>query len=167
VRTILAAVLFATTLTSALDAAALDAAVEHALASSPYVYVATERKDGTYGAPAEIWFMWEDGAVWVASPPTSWRAKRIRAGRRKAWIAVGRKDGPRFVAEGAFVRDPAVYEKLFATFARKYPDGWPKYETRFREGLKDGSRVLMRYRPVAAAAAVTASPRPPAPTAAP
>lgn len=139
----------------------LGADVEHALATAAYVYVATERKTGDFGRPAEIWFMWDDGAVWVASPPTSWRAKRIRAGRAKARIAVGRPDGPSFPAEGAFVRDPAAYDKLCATFARKYPDGWPKYAASFRNGLRDGSRVLMRYRPTGAAA------RPGPPAAAP
>lgn len=165
-RAVVAALLLVGALAAAADeAAALDPALDRALATSPYVYLSSERKSGGFGTPAEIWFMWEDGAVWVASPPTSWRARRIRAGRTKARIAVGRKDGPSFAAEGAFVRDPAAYEKLCATFAKKYPDGWPKYEQRFREGLRDGSRVLMRYRPVAEAPALSASPSPPDPTA--
>lgn len=134
----------------------LPADVERALASATYVYVATERRDGSFGTPAEIWFMWDGDAVWVASPPTSWRAKRIRAGRTKARIAVRRRDGPTFAADGAFVRDPAVYAQLCATFAKKYPDGWPKYEANFRDGLRDGSRVLMRYRPIAGGAASAA-----------
>lgn len=165
-RAVVAALVVAGMLAAPRDAAGLDPALDRALATSTYVYVASERKGGTFGTPAEIWFMWDDGAVWVASPPTSWRAKRIHAGRTKARIAVGRKDGPTFAAEGAFVRDPAVYDKLCATFAKKYPDGWRKYEASFRAGLKDGSRVLMRYRPVADAPAVSASPPPPCPTAA-
>ncbi len=63
------------------------------------------------------------------------------------------------------MRDPALYEKLCATFAAKYPDGWPKYERSFRAGLRDGSRVLMRYRPIADAPAVGG--RPPRPSPAP
>ncbi len=152
----------------AIAAAPLGPEIEHALASSTYVYIASERKDGSFGTPAEIWFMWDDGAVWVASPPTSWRAKRIRAGRMKARITVGTKNGPTFTAEGSFVRDPAVYERLFATYAKKYPDGWRSYEARFRDGLKNGSRVLMRYRPIApVAAAPTGAPPRPTPTAHP
>ena len=122
------------------------------LESSPYVYIATQRKDGTFGAPSEIWFMYDQGAVWMASPTTAWRVRRIHAGRATARIAVGTKDGPTFVAKGSFVRDPAVYERLFTTYAKKYPQGWPQYEARFRDGLKDGSRVLMRYQPIAAPA---------------
>ncbi len=129
-----------------------------ALATSPYVYIATERKGGGYGAPAEIWFMWDGGAVWVASPPTTWRVKRIRAGRPHARIAVGSKDGPSFAATGSLVSDPAVYERLFTTYAKKYPEGWRQYESRFRDGLKDGGRVLIRYAPAAAAPAAVVSP---------
>lgn len=138
---------------------ALSTELERALTQRAYVYVATERKDGTFGTPAEIWFMWDQGSVWMASPATSWRAKRIRAGRTKARIAVGSKDGPTLTATGSFVRDPAAYERLYATFAKKYPDGWPKYEARFREGLKDGSRVLMRYQ-VSAGPAPSPTPSP-------
>lgn len=129
-------------------AAMLDATTEHVLAARPYVYIATQRKDGSFGAAAEIWFMYDRGAVWVASPSTAWRVKRIRAGRPLAQIAVGSRNGPTFTAKGSFVRDPAAYALLYATFAKKYPDGWPRYEAKFREGLKDGSRVLMRYDPI-------------------
>ena len=148
-RWALAALVTGLATTATVWSATLPADTVAALERSPYVYVATERKDGAFGAAAEIWFMWHDGAVWVASPPTTWRAKRIKAGRTAARIAVGTKDGPSFAAKGSFVRDPAIYEKLFTTYAQKYPDGWPKYEARFRDGLKDGSRVLMRYEPVA------------------
>ena len=130
------------------------------LESSPYVYVATQRKDGSFGTAAEIWFMYDQGAIWMASPITAWRVKRIRAGRPAARIAVGKKDGPSFMATGSFVRDPGAYERLYATFAKKYPDGWPKYAERFRDGLKDGSRVLMRYQPAPMPSPATASPRP-------
>ncbi len=147
--------------TTPLGAAALAPAMEQALAASPYVYVATERKGGGFGSPAEIWFMWDQGAVWVASPATTWRAKRIRAGRPKAQIAVGTRTGPTFTATGSFVRDPAAYQRLFASFAKKYPDGWPKYEARFREGLKDGSRVLMRYEPIGTTPVPATSPATP------
>jgi hypothetical protein len=144
-------------------AADLPAELTRALETSRYVYIATARKTGGYGAPAEIWFMYDQGAVWVASPPTTWRVKRIRAGRRTARIAVGAKDGPSFTATGSLVRDPAVYERLFATFAKKYPEGWRQYESRFRAGLNDGSRVLIRYAPATPGASVSPaseSPRP-------
>lgn len=127
---------------------ALSAELQESLETSRYVYIASNRKDGSYGKPAEIWFMYHQGAVWVASPPTTWRARRIRAGRPRAKIAVGKVDGPTFTATGSLVVDQTVYDELFRTFARKYPDGWPRYEQRFRSGLADGTRVLIKYQPV-------------------
>lgn len=141
----------------------LPADLGRALETSRYVYIATARKAGGYGTPAEIWFMYDRGAVWVASPPTTWRVKRIHAGRTSARIAVGTKDGPSFAATGSLVRDPAVYERLFTTYAQKYPEGWPQYESRFRQGLQDGSRVLIRYQPVTplpSVSPVSGTPRP-------
>ncbi len=36
---------------------------------------------------------------------------------------------------------------MFETYAKKYPDRWPSYEQRFRDGMKDGARVLVKYVP--------------------
>jgi hypothetical protein len=130
-----------------LPATELPAAVRDALASSTYVYIATQRKDGSFGKPAEIWFMWYEGAVWVGTPPTTWRVKRIKHKRPNARIAVGKPDGPSFDAVGSIVKDAKVAEHLFETYAKKYPDRWPAYERRFRDGMKDGSRVLVKYVP--------------------
>jgi hypothetical protein len=128
-------------------ARALSPELEAALEKATYVYIATNRKDGSYGTPAEIWFMYHEGAVWVASPTTTWRVRRIRAGRPKARIAVGAVDGPAFAATGSIVTDPALHKVMFHTFASRYPQGWPTYEDRFRTGLADGTRVLMKYQP--------------------
>jgi hypothetical protein len=117
------------------------------LERSPYVYISSTRKDGSLSTPAEIWFMWSDGAVWVATPPTSWRAKRIRWGRPMAKIWIGTRDGPSFRAKGEIVNDPKRYDQLFAAFAAKYPDRWSRWEKSFREGLASGERVLIRYTP--------------------
>ncbi len=125
----------------------LPAAVRDQLASATYVYIATPRKDGSFGKPAEIWFMYHEGAVWVGTPPTSWRVKRIRHHRPNAKVAVGKPDGPSFDAVGSVVNDPKTAELLFATYAKKYPDRWPGYAQKFKDGMKDGSRVLVRYVP--------------------
>lgn len=128
-------------------AAGLSPSLREELARSKYVYISSTRKDGSLSKPAEIWFLYHDGAVYVASPPTTWRARRIRAGRPQAKIAVGKVDGPSFMATGAIVNEPAVLPVLFATYAKKYPGGWPRFEQKFRNGLKDGSRVLIKYTP--------------------
>ncbi len=125
----------------------LPAAVREQLASAKYVYISTQRKDGSFSKPAEIWFMYHDGAVWVGTPPTTWRVKRIKHHRPNAKIAVGKPDGPSFDAVGSIVTDAKVADLLFQTYAKKYPDRWPGYEQKFKDGMKDGSRVLVKYTP--------------------
>jgi hypothetical protein len=127
--------------------AALSPDVRKELETSKYVYVASTRRDGTFGSPAEIWFLFHEGAVYVSSPTMTWRVRRIRAGRTAAEIHVGRRDGASFRAVGAIVSDPAIRGLLLTTFAKKYPEGWPSYEERFRKQLEDGSRVVIRYTP--------------------
>ena len=132
---------------AAARAAELPEATRKELATATYVYIASQRKDGSFSKPAEIWFMWHDGAVWVGTPPTTWRVKRIKHKRPNARIAVGKPDGPTFEAVGTIVKDPKVADLLRETYAKKYPDRWPAFADKFKEGLKDGSRVLVRYTP--------------------
>jgi hypothetical protein len=128
-------------------AAALSPEIQKALNDSKYVYISSTRKDGTLSKPAEIWFLTHDGAVYVGTRPSSWRVKRIKAGRPDAKIAVGSAEGPSFMAVGSVVNDPSMQELLYKTYARKYPDGWQTHEQAFRDGFKDGSRVLVKYVP--------------------
>jgi len=122
--------------------------IQHELLSnSKYVYIASTRKDGTLGKPAEIWFLFHDDAVWVGTRPASWRAKRIRAGRPEAQIAIGKVDGVGFSATGEVVSDPDVAALMMRSFALKYPDRWPDHAAGFRSGFADGSRILIRYAP--------------------
>ena len=142
------ALLFVLVVGLAVSAAeALEPALEKALETSPYVYIASTRKDGTLSKPAEIWFFWHKSALYVGTPKTAHRVRRIQAGRPQAKIWVGKPDGPSFVATGALVSSPELNEVLYSTFAKKYGEHWKSYEERFRTGLKDGSRVLVRYIP--------------------
>ena len=127
--------------------AALTPELQKALESSKFVYISSTRKSGALSTPAEIWFIFHDGAVYVGTRPTSWRVRRIKAGRPDAKIAVGRVDGPSFVATGSLVSDPSVQELMLKTYAKKYADGWQTHEQSFRDGFKDGSRVLVKYVP--------------------
>jgi hypothetical protein len=126
---------------------ALSPELERALRESKYVYVQSERKSGELGKAAEIWFFYDKGAAWVGTRPTSWRVRRIKAGRKRARIAVGKADGPAFDATGEVVRDPAMEQKLMEEFAKKYPEGWSRFADSFRDGFKTGDRVLVRYTP--------------------
>ncbi len=141
-----AAVVLALALTSAV-LASLAPEIDKALRESTYVYVQSERKSGELGKPSEIWFFYEDGKVYVGTRPGSWRVKRIKAGHTRARVAVGKADGAGFEATGAIIRDPAVEQRLMSAYAKKYPEGWAKFEANFREGFKTGERVLVRYTP--------------------
>jgi hypothetical protein len=127
--------------------AELAPAIKEQLASSTYVYIASTRKSGALSKPAEIWFLSYKGAVYVGTPPTTWRVRRIKAGHPQAKIFVGKPDGPSFMATGAIVNEPDVLPILFETYAKKYADGWSHFEEKFRTGFKDGSRVLVKYTP--------------------
>jgi hypothetical protein len=128
-------------------AAELPKDVQQGLETAKYVYISSMRKDGAWSAPAEIWFMWHDGAVYVGTRPTSWRVKRIKAGRPQAKIAVGKPDGPSFTAVGALIQDAKIEALLLESLAKKYPDRWADHAENFRNGFKDGSRVIVRYAP--------------------
>jgi hypothetical protein len=118
------------------------------LEAAQFVYIQSMRKDGTLSRPAEIWFAFMDGAVWVGSSPDSWRAKRIRWKRPQARIAIGSPGGPAIMATGSFVKDPAMEKRFCDQLAVKYPAKFPSWEKSFREGLATGKRVLIRYTPV-------------------
>jgi len=144
---VLALALLSTTLIASPAHAELSAEVKTALATSKYVYIASTRKNGSLGKPAEIWFLYHQGAVYVGTQPTSWRARRIKAGRAQAKIWVGKADGPSFMATGIIVSEPAVQQAMLEAYAKKYPDGWSRFEEKFRSGFKDGTRVLIKYAP--------------------
>lgn len=129
----------------AAEAAGIDAESERQLREAEYVYVASARKDGTFGAAAEIWFFYHEGAVYVGTRPASWRVRRIRWGRPQAKIWLGKRDGPSFDATGSLVKDAAIEALLMKTFAEKYPSGWQRHEENFRKGFADGSRVIVKY----------------------
>jgi len=127
--------------------AAVSPALDHALRDSKYVYIQSERKSGQLGKPAEIWFFYDGTAVYVGTRPSTWRVRRIKAGRRRARIAVGKSDGPAFDATGELVHDAAIETRLMDEYARKYPEGWTRFADSFRSGFKSGERVLVRYTP--------------------
>src|SRR5512139_1266930 len=97
--------------------AELSTQLQQQLATGKYVYISSTRKDGSLSTPSEIWYMWRDGAVYVATRPASWRVRRIKAGRTQAKIAVGSIEAGSFMATGSLIKDPAIEELIMKTYA--------------------------------------------------
>jgi hypothetical protein len=138
----------------------LPQAARDALAASPLVYVSPLKKDGGESTcHGEVWFVQDGKDVVLVTAVDRWKARSVRGGLDRARLWVGdfgvwtRADGkykaaPTFVAKVSFDADPAARSRVLEAFGKKYPAEWDKWSPRFRDGLADGSRVLLRYVPV-------------------
>ncbi len=143
------------------DAFELEKETVGALETSPYVYISPLHPDGKESqCHGEVWYSFDQGGVVIATGADRWKTRALERGWSSARIWVGdygrvKRDGdrfrkaPSFRAKSSRESDPAVFERLMTTFGKKYPKEWAKWEPRFREGYGDGSRVLIRYEPVA------------------
>lgn len=148
---------------AAAEAAVLSADATRAIASSPLIYLSPIRSDGTPSAcQAEVWFGSDAGELFVVTAEDGWKSRAVKRGLDRARIWVGDfgpwkssddryRSAPNFLAHAAFVArdDAATVERVLAVMGKKYPKEWGKWEPRFRKGLSDDSRVMLRYRPIA------------------
>ena len=104
----------------------------------------------------EVWFVYHEGEIFVNTPADTWRAEAMRRGYRRAKIWIGEfgvwkraenrfRSAPYLELKGLLETDTAVHTELLGVFGSKYPAEWDKWGPRFRDGLADGSRVLLRY----------------------
>ncbi|MEE3332379.1 MAG: hypothetical protein VX246_16040 [Myxococcota bacterium] len=142
--------------------AAADGAVQSAVAESPLIYLSPICSDGKESAcQAEVWFGSDADELFIVTAEDGWKSQAVKRGLDKARIWVGDfgpwksskdryKSAPTFLANSALVAkdDSATIERVLAIMGKKYPKQWGKWEPRFRKGLSDGSRVMLRYRPV-------------------
>ena len=136
-----------------------DDALREAMQKSPLAYISPLKSDGNESrCHAEIWFVADGDDLVVVTAADGWRARAVKAGLGKARAWVGDhgvwtvskgayKQSPSCVADASVESDPANHARLLSVFGEKYPDGWGKWGPRFENGLKDGSRVMIRYRP--------------------
>jgi len=141
------------------EAFALPETTRAALGQSPLIYLSPLRGDGAESTcHGEVWFVQDGAELLVVTASDGWKARAVRRGldRARIWVgdfgqwkrAGGRyKEGPTFLATARFDAKDSVIETALAAFGAKYPEEWDKWEPRFRKGLADGSRVLVRYRP--------------------
>ena len=141
--------------------AALPEAARSALEQSRLVYVSPLHPDGSESrCHGEVWFFVDGSDVVLGTERGRWKARAVDKGWDRARIWVGDfgvwtrsggkfKDAPTFLASASVDADPAVRDRALAAFGAKYPAEWDKWGPRFRRGLEDESRVLIRYRPTA------------------
>ena len=144
------------------QAFALPDATRAALEKSPLIYLSPLRSDGSESqCHGEVWYVRDRADLLVVTAADGWKALAVGRGldRARSWVgdfgvwkkSKGRfKTGPSFLAKARFDAAESVIDAALAAFGTKYPDEWDKWEPRFRKGLNDGSRVLIRYRPTGA-----------------
>ena len=135
--------------------------LEDALAESDLIYVTPLHADGRESScQAEVWFTADDGDAYVVTASDAWRARAVRNGLSRARVWVGdvgvwtRSDGayrelPGMEARASLITDAEEHDRVLDLFGGKYRLEWAIWGPRFRNGLADGSRVMVRYQPAA------------------
>ncbi len=138
-------------------------AAEEALATSMLIYVSPLKSGGEESTcHGEVWFCRDGADLLVVTKEELWRSRAVKRGLDRARIWVGDfgvwkeshgafRKAPSFDARAKHVSsDAAAVERALGAMGAKYAtDGWSTYGPRFEKGLADGSRVLLRYRPIA------------------
>jgi hypothetical protein len=138
-------------------------AAQAAIETSKLIYITPIKSDGKESScHAEVWFFGEGEDLLVVTKKELWRSQAVNQGLDRARIWVGDhgvwkqsknafRKAPSFLAQAEHISSDAeaVGRTLKAMSAKYADEGWSTYGPRFKEGLADGSRVLLRYRPVA------------------
>ena len=137
------------------DDTGISEAYRTAIASSPLVYVSPLKKGGAESTcHGEVWFVADGDDLLVVTDVTRWKAQAIEKGLDRARLWVG-DHGLWKDSGGAFKSSPQLdagaridtdsHQKALEKFGAKYPEAWGKWGPRFKSGLADKSRVLIRY----------------------
>ena len=141
-------------------ATTLPDATLHSLGASQTIYITPLKKGGAESkCHAEVWFAYYGGSIFVVTSSKAWRARAISLGFTQARMWVGEfgvwqrateafRKAPELTATGALVADTATQSEVLDKFGAKYRAEWSSWGPKFRNGLKDGSRVMLRYSPV-------------------
>jgi hypothetical protein len=137
--------------------AAGDATTE-GLSSSELVYLTPIKSNGEESrCQAEIWFVYDGAAVYVCTGSENWRAQAPALGLASTRIWVGDlgqwqgtegkyKSLPTMMAQASIESDQQEHQRVLELFGDKYGLTWLAWGPRFRKGLADGSRTLIKYR---------------------
>ena len=127
-----------------------------ALSNSNLVYISPYKSDGTLSrCQAEVWYAMLGADVFVCTASTSWRAQaplkgltktQLWAGDLGVWKKADYKSLPAAIAMASIESDDKVLESALQQFGYKYSREWGKWGPRFRKGLAEGSRTMLRYK---------------------
>ena len=127
------------------------------LRNSRLIYLTPLKSDGSESqCQGEVWFVYDGSDIFVNTQAEAWRVDAVRKGLTSARIWVGEfgvwtrskevyKTAPSLVITGTIESDPSEWAKIYPGFGAKYSDEWATWGPRFKNGLEDGSRVLLRY----------------------
>ncbi len=127
---------------------------------SHLIYLSPLKSNGALSScQAEVWYVQSESDMYVVTASSAWRAEAVKRGLSRTHIWVGdvgmwkSSDGaylklPSLNAEGSLVDDPAAHARVLERFGTKYASEWGTWGPRFKNGLADGSRVMLRYAPV-------------------
>jgi len=126
---------------------------------SDLIYVTPLKSGGAESScHAEVWFVRDGTDLVVVTAADAWRAEAVRRGldRARIWIGdVGVWDAqarykslPKIEASASLEEEAAARERVLDLYGDKYSLEWVLWGPRFKNGLADGSRVMIRYRPV-------------------
>ena len=129
-------------------------------AESHLIYLSPLKSDGSLSrCQAEVWYVQSEEDMYVVTDSSAWRAQAPTRGLTRTQVWVGDvgvwsrsggkyKDLPSVTAEAQLVADPVAHARLLERFGTKYSSEWGTWGPRFKNGLADGSRVMLRYSPV-------------------
>ncbi len=139
----------------------LPEAIQTDLTKSDLIYLSPVQSNGSPSrCQAEVWFQELGGALYVVTDKNAWRAKAVAQGLTNTQLWVGDEGQwqsskgkylklPRIHATAALEADSAVHAAVLEQMGDKYRMSWLVWGPRFKNGLADGSRVMLRYRPTA------------------
>jgi PPOX class probable F420-dependent enzyme len=122
--------------------------VTNALRTSKQIYVATKRADGTRSKIVPVWFMYDGDAIYFATGPNSYKAKRIRRGS-PLLVWVGSSDGPHFEGRAELSSDPELAARMAPVYKKKYWIAWMGLFVPDPERVRSGKTVIVKVSPPA------------------
>ncbi len=134
--------------------------IKGAMAESSLIYLTPIQSSGKESrCQSEVWFTYDGVDLFVCTTIKTWRAKAVAKGldRARVWVGdLGEWKGtkgkyrklPQLDAQVSIISDKKEEQRALDLFGDKYSLEWILWGPRFRKGLADGSRTMLRYRPL-------------------